>query len=156
MCLTRIRGWVAVIRSRFYYLLAGSYRASGNKYHLVSEYERAVEAYSRAATLDPTYARAYMERWILHWRELDHPRRAVLDLTKAFELDPTLIEARFNRGIAHQQLREYRDAVADFQAYLAVGKHPYWREYAESMLRELPEWVSAAPEGSGPPVDTHA
>lgn len=148
MRLPWIGSWVAVLRSRFYYLLAGSYRHSGNKYHLASEYEHAVEAFTQAVVLDPDFARAYMERGILYWRELDHPRRAVLDLTKAYDLDPTLIEARFNRGIAHQQLREYQEATADFRAYLAEGNHPFWREYAESMLRELPEWMATAPESS--------
>ncbi|MBN1249787.1 MAG: tetratricopeptide repeat protein, partial [Anaerolineae bacterium] len=119
MRLPWIGGWVAVLRSRLYYVLAGSYRHSGNKYSLASEYERAVEAFTQAVALDPAYARAYMERGILFWRELDHPRRAVLDLTKAYDLDPTLIEARFNRGIAYQQLREYQEAIADFEAYLA-------------------------------------
>lgn len=144
MRLARIIGCAqrAVLRSRLYYLLAGMYRHFGNTNHLVSEYERAVEAFTRATTLDPAFARAYLERGILYWRELDLPRRAILDLTRAYELDTKLIEARFNRGIAHQQLREYAEAVADFRAYLAEGKHPHWREYAESMLRELPEWVT--------------
>lgn len=145
MRLPPIRKWIPLLRSRAYYLLAGSYRHMGNRYHLLSEYERAVEAFGCAIGLDPSYARAYMERGILYWREIDHPRRAVLDLTKAYELDPTLIEARFNRGIAHQQLREFREAVEDYEAYLAEGDHRYWREYAESMLRELAEWVDAAP-----------
>ncbi|MCU0520241.1 MAG: tetratricopeptide repeat protein [Anaerolineae bacterium] len=130
-------------RSRYYYLLAGTYRHFGNTNHLVSEYERAVEAFTRAVTLDPAFARAYLERGILYWRELDLPRRAILDLTRAYDLDGTLHEARFNRGIAHQQLREYGEAMADFRAYLEEGKHPYWREYAESMLRELSEWVAS-------------
>ena len=60
---------------------------------------------------------------------------------RALSLDPRLVEAQFNRAIAHQQLREYAEAIADFQAYLAVGEHPYWRVHAELMIRELSEWV---------------
>ena len=146
MRLPPVRTWITLLRSRATYLLAGSYRHFGNKYHLLSEYEHAVEAFGRAIDLDPSFARAYMERGILYWREIDHPRRAILDLTRAYELDPTLIEARFNRGIAHQQLCEYNEAVEDFEAYLAQGDHPHWREYAESMLRELAEWVNATPD----------
>jgi len=75
---------------------------------------------------------------------IDHPRKAIHDLTLAMNLDPRLVEAQFNRAIAHQQLREYAEAIADFQAYLAVGEHPFWREHAESMIRELSEWVPNA------------
>ena len=141
MVMIRIRSWIAILRSRFYYLLAGSHRHFGNKYRMRTEYMSAIDAFTRAILYDPSFARAYMERGILYWRELDHPRRAVLDLTTAHNLDPALIEARFNRGIAHQQLREYEEALADFRAYLAEGDHPYWREYAESMIQELSEWV---------------
>jgi tetratricopeptide (TPR) repeat protein len=126
---------------RVYYFIGASYRYFGNTYGLISEYEHAIDALSRAVTWNPNFAQAYMERGILFWREMDHPRRAIIDLTTAYTLDPSLAEARFNRGIAHQQLREYDQAMADFKAYLATGDHPYWREYAENMVRELQEWV---------------
>ncbi|MGC9522268.1 MAG: tetratricopeptide repeat protein [Anaerolineae bacterium] len=144
-----IRGWISWIVAYFHYLRATSHRHFGNKYSLRSEYEAAIDAFTRAIGRRPGFARAYMERGILYWRELDHPRRAVLDLTTAYDLDPTLAEARFNRGIAHQQLREYEQAVSDFQAYLKDGEHPHWREYAESMIRELSEWVPSSSAGDG-------
>jgi tetratricopeptide (TPR) repeat protein len=130
-----------MISSRFHYFVGISYQYFGNAHSLRSEYEKAISAYSRAIAVDPTYARAYLNRGILYWREIDHPRRAILDLTIAHDLDPALAEAQFNRGIAHQQLREYKEAIRDFQAYLEEGDHPYWREYAESMIQELREWM---------------
>jgi len=136
-----LRQWVHRLQSRFYYMLAASHRHFGNRYGLKREHEQAVEGYTRAIAHNPQHARAYLERGILYWRELDHPRRAVLDLSMAYELDSKLIEALFNRGIAHQQLREYAQAVADYRAYLAEGDHPHWREYAEKMIEELAEWV---------------
>ncbi|MGC9347038.1 MAG: tetratricopeptide repeat protein [Anaerolineae bacterium] len=132
-----------VIASRFHFFIGISYQYFGNAHSLRSEYEKAISAFSRAITADPAYARAYLNRGILYWREMDHPRRAILDLTTAHDLDPSLTEAQFNRGIAHQQLREYQEAIRDFEAYLDEGDHPYWREYAESMIRELREWVPA-------------
>ncbi len=148
--MTTIRKWAAMLLARFYYMLAGSYRHFGNKYGLRAEYEKAIDAFTRAISYKPDYARAYMERGILYWREVDHPRRAILDLTRAFELDPGLSEATFNRGIAHQQLREYEEALTDFRAYLLVGDHLHWREYAQNMIKELVEWVSDAPDGNAP------
>jgi tetratricopeptide (TPR) repeat protein len=136
-----IRRWLHTLVARIYYFIGASYRYFGNTYGLMSEYENAIDALSRAITWNPSFARAYMERGILYWREMDHPRRAIMDLTTAYTLDPSLAEARFNRGIAYQQLREYDRAIVEFKAYLATGNHPYWREYAESMIRELHEWA---------------
>lgn len=133
--------------SRFYYLLAESHRYFGNTYSLKLEQQNAIRALDCAIRHDPHYARAYMERGILYWREMDHPRRAIHDLTTAYDLDPDLIEAKFNRGIAHQQLSEYGEAVADFKAYLAGGKHPYWCEYARNMIQELEAWISEFQDG---------
>lgn len=133
--------WARFLISRYHYLLAASHRHFGNKYGSMEEYDHAVDAFTRAIVYDPSFARAYLDRGILYWRELAHPCRAVLDLTRAYELDDHLAEAVFNRGIAHQEVREYAEAIADYQVYLDTGDHPYWREYAETMIRELTEWM---------------
>ncbi len=135
--MSRLRRGFAWLLARFFFGLATSCRYFGNKHGAQVAYVRAVEAFSRAIAYDVTYASAYLQRGILYWRELNQPRWAVLDLTMAYDLDPNLIEARFNRGIAYQQLRNYEQAISDFQAYLQVGQHPYWREYAENMVLEL-------------------
>ena len=143
----RLTVWLQRLWARLYYVQGGIYRYWGNKYGHRWAHLEAVESFSQALALDPNFARVYLDRGILYWRELDHPRRAIMDLTKAEELDPRLTEARFNRGIAYQQLREYEQAVGDFRAYLAIGDHPYWRQYAERMLVELSEWVRDAEGG---------
>ena len=147
-CLQRC---VRFLLSHCYYLLAVSHRYFGNQYSLAQEHESAVAGFNKAIAYNPAFARAYLQRGILYWRELDHPRRAVLDLTMAYELDSRLIEARFNRGIAHQELREYPEAIADYQAYLGEGDHPHWREYAETMIRELAEWMPGSEDGKQQP-----
>lgn len=137
--------WVRVWRARGYYFTAVMHRYWGNAYGVREEYEQAIDDFTRAIAYDPQYAQAFLDRGILYWRELDHPRRAIQDLTLALTLNPDLHEAIFNRGIAYQQLREYDRAIAEFQAYLAVGEHPHWREYATTMIHELSEWVAPAP-----------
>lgn len=127
-----------------HYLIGIVRRYMGNSSGSRWEYEAAIDAFTRALEWKPDFAQVYLDRGILYWREIDHPRKAIHDLTTAMNLDPRLVEAQFNRAIAHQQLREYAEAIADFQAYLAVGEHPYWREHAESMIRELSEWVPNA------------
>lgn len=135
------RQWFKFLMAHVHYLNGVIHRSIGNSYGSRWEYEAAVDAFNRAVEWKPDFAQVYLDRGILYWRELDHPRRAIHDLTLAMNLDPRLSEAQFNRAIAHQQLREYAEAIADFQAYLAVGAHPFWREHAEFMIRELSEWV---------------
>ncbi len=141
-CLLTLRMWIRRLLARWFYLVGQTYRHLGNRYGIRWYYEMAVDYFTQAIHADPTLARAYLDRGILYWRELDHPRRAILDLTEAHELAPHLTEARFNRGVAHQQLREYAQAIEDYRAYLAEGDHPYWREYAAKMIEELSEWVT--------------
>ncbi len=133
--------WLRWLAARGYYLSGLAHRYWGNARANAPEYEAAVADFTRALTFDPAYAQAYLDRGILYWREINHPRKALLDLDMALTLNPALHEARFNRGVAYQQLGEYARAIAEFQAYLAVGEHPYWREYAEKMVLELGEWV---------------
>ncbi len=142
--------WFWQLKARWYYFRGNMYRHWGNLYGDRQAYETAIDNYTLALNLDPAFATAYLNRGVLYWRELDHPRKAIQDLTRAEELNPRLVEARFNRGIAYQLLREYAQAVADFQKYLTEGRHPYWREYAEKMIVELTEWVP----GSKPPSNT--
>jgi tetratricopeptide (TPR) repeat protein len=132
--------WYKAVLSYIHYSIGLAHRFWGNTHGLQSEYEKAIGQFNRALSYKPDYAKVYLDRGILYWREMDHPRRAIYDLSHALTLDSGLLEALFNRGIAHQQLREYHEAITDFQAYLQEGNHPYWREYAESMIKELEEW----------------
>ena len=133
--------WYNIALSYFHYSIGLAHRYWGNAHGLRSEYEKAIEQFNRALSYKADYAKVYLDRGILYWREMDHPRRAIYDLTQALTLDSRLSEAQFNRGIAHQQLREYDKAIADFHQYLQHGDHPYWREYAASMIKELGEWA---------------
>lgn len=123
--------------ARWYHLRGEAYRHLGNTRGDAWEHWAAVEDFTRAVALDPTLGQAYLDRGILYWRELHEPQKAVADLTAALSVDPRLHEALFNRGVAYQQLGDIAAALADFRAYLRVGTHPYWREYAERMIAEL-------------------
>ena len=142
--LAKLKQWSTALMAYTHYTLGLIHRYMGHAQGDDWEYEAAIDAFTRALDYNPNFARVYLDRGILYWREIDHPRKAIHDLTLAFTLDPGLVEAQFNRGVAHQQLREYTEAIADYEAYLAVGDHPFWREHAESMIRELSEWVPNA------------
>ena len=134
--------WYATALSFAHYNIGLTYRYWANAHGLHPEYEKAIAHFTRALAYKPDNARIYLDRGILYWREINHPRRAILDLSEALELDETLSEAYLNRGIAHQQLREYNEAITDYKQYLEKGDNPHRREYAESMIKELSEWTS--------------
>lgn len=133
--------WIRHLVAYWHYLKGLMHRHWGNTHGLQSEYESALKDFDESLVWDPNFAQVYLVRGIIFWREFNHPQRAVVDLSTAYLLNNNLIEARFNRGVAYQQLEKHAEAITDFEAYLAEGKHPHWREHAESMIKELNEWT---------------
>lgn len=114
-----------------------THRHFGNSYGDLQEYWAAIEDYTRATVLDPSYAEPYYCRGVLYWREIGNHYRAIQDLTRVMELDPTRAEAFFNRGLAYKLHGQPDKAIADLEQYLAEGKDPYWRQAAGRQLAEL-------------------
>ncbi|MDY7042558.1 MAG: tetratricopeptide repeat protein [Chloroflexota bacterium] len=127
------------IQSRFYNLRGSSHRHLGNRYADLAEYDRAVQDFSKAIDLDPSYAEAYYNRGVLYWREFSNHYRAIRDLTRAIELNPQWAEAHFNRGLAYKLHGDRGLAIADFQHYLKIGRDAFWLGAAERQLHELEE-----------------
>jgi tetratricopeptide (TPR) repeat protein len=123
--------------SRFYRRLADAHRHFGNLHGDRQEHLAAVENYTRAVILDPTYAEAYYSRGVLYWREIGNYDRAVQDLTQALTLDPSRAEAFFNRGLAYRLHNEPDKAMADFEQYLVEGTDGFWLEAARRQLEDL-------------------
>ena len=133
--------------SRFFRRLADAHRHLGNRYSSRQEYLAAIEGYTRATILDPTYTDVYHSRGVLYWREFGHHDRAIRDLNRVLELDPSRAEAYFNRAFAYKLLGEYDKAMADFEHYLEVGQDDFWLDAAHRQLAELHEETLAE---SGP------
>ncbi|MGD8625394.1 MAG: tetratricopeptide repeat protein [Anaerolineae bacterium] len=132
---------------------ADAHRHFGNLYGNQEEHWAAIENYTRAVTLDPTYTQAYYSRGVLYWREIGNHYRAIKDLTRVLELDPSWSLAYFNRGLAHRMRRETREALADFARYLDSGSDPFWLEAARRQMDELQEdsgWVRPSSDKDEP------
>jgi lipoprotein NlpI len=89
----------------------------------------AVELASRALTLQPQNARAWLVRGLAHGALREH-EKAVADFNHALELAPTLIIALDHRGSERFKLGQFREALADFDAYLKVRPEEtagHWR-----------------------------
>jgi tetratricopeptide (TPR) repeat protein len=123
--------------SRFYRRLADAHRHFGNLYGDQTQHWAAIEYYTRATILDPTYAQVYFSRGVLYWREVGNHYRAIQDLTRVLELDPNWSRTYFNRGMAHKLRGEPTKAIADFERYLAEGSDEYWLGSARRQLAEL-------------------
>lgn len=123
--------------SRLYRRVADAHRHFGNLYANQSEHWAAIENYTRATILDPTYCQAFFSRGLLYWREIGNYYRAIQDLTQVLELDPTWAEAYFNRGLAFRLHNQPDKAIADFERYLADGADEYWLDSARRQLADL-------------------
>lgn len=97
------------------------------------EYASAVSDYSRALSVNPKFAEAYLERGILLWRELGQTRQAIADFTAALQLRPDWPPALFFRGLAYQGASNYAAAIHDLSTYLE-SDDVSWREAATRQL----------------------
>ncbi len=126
--------WIA---ARLIFVGGTTYRFLANRTHDVDEYQRAVDAFTRAAELDPNFVEAYYSRGILYWRELRNSYRAIRDLTRVMDMLPERAEAWFNRAQAHTMRGDYHLAIADLEHYLSIGRDSGWRTNAETQLALL-------------------
>ena len=83
-----------------------NYFLRGNAYLDGSDYQSAVDDYSKAIELDPHDAVLYNNRGIAH-RCLMETDRAIDDYSKAIELNPQYRDAFNNRGMALSDKSDY-------------------------------------------------
>jgi len=132
--------------ARFLRLLADAHRHFGNLYGSREEYQAAMNNYTRALSLDPSYAQAYYNRGVLYWREFGDCEPAVQDLTSVLELVPSWAQAYFNRALAYKLCGDQERAIRDLERYLQEGTDPFWLEATQKQLAELRE---GTPVGDG-------
>lgn len=72
----------------------------GNKLYINQEYDKAIEAYTKAIALNPNYAKAYNNRGLVYDKKGQYDR-AIEDFNRAIALNPNYAEAYNNRGIAY-------------------------------------------------------
>lgn len=80
----------------------------------------AITDYTKAISLDPNYADAYLSRGIAH-NYLKHYQRAVEDYTKTISLEPNKPYAYDNRGFTYKALGYIQQAKKDWQKACELG-----------------------------------
>lgn len=102
------------------YTWGGLHRYFGNKNNMRSEHEAAVQYFSRAYAIDPTFRRARMERGVLLWRELGRMDEALADFNALLADDPAYGAALLNRAMVYQNQSQYNAALVDLETYLGL------------------------------------
>ena len=79
-----------------------------------SDYQTAVDAFSRAIGMDPNLAQAYVGRATAYVYE-GNVQQAIADFNQALQLDPNMPEALYNRGVLRAQSGDAQGAIRDLQ-----------------------------------------
>ena len=108
-----------------------------------SAYERAVDQFSRAVTVDPDFVEAYLQRGILYWREIQNYHHAIRDMTRVLALDPDRAEALYTRALSYQSRGDFDQAVADLEQFLAQNRDAGLQASAELQLAGVREFQAA-------------
>ena len=95
------------------------YIREGNAYSNNKEYEKALEAYKRAAGINSSQAGAYLGCGNAHQRMEEY--ETVLEAyDRALELDPEYVYAYNGRGNTYKALGEYEKAMSDYDRALEL------------------------------------
>lgn len=102
--------WLAYSDRAFCYLATENYHSAA------ADYKIFLEHYSAGAPTWYNYGIAQ--------RRSNDPQGAVESYTRALELDPSYAEALINRGNAYLDLKQYQEAMDDYNAALKFGEIP--------------------------------
>jgi len=101
---------------------AADYHNQGRAYVREKEYDRALQAFTRAIEKDPEFARAYFDRGLIYLYHHNRDRdRALSDFNKAIEINPKYGNAYVERAMVYLQKKEYDKARADVQQAESLG-----------------------------------
>ena len=78
-----------------------------------SDFDSAIEEYTKAIEADPKFVKAYLNRGIGRSQQKQYDG-AIADFTKVIELDPKNLQAYMSRGAARIFTHELDGAIADF------------------------------------------
>jgi tetratricopeptide (TPR) repeat protein len=95
---------------------AMDYFARGNYAYDIGDCQQAIAAYTKAISLNPSYAQAYNNRAYTNMRMRNY-KDALPDLDKAIQQNPNYIQALMNRGDIHNYYYQInrQAAIADYK-----------------------------------------
>ena len=107
----------------------------GSTYGEKGDYNRAIEAFTKAIDLNPNYAMAYNNRGLTYGKTGDYDR-AIEDYTKAIKLKPDFVEAYYNRGVAYYERREFAQSIENYNKTIDLKP-----DFAEAYYNRGEAWL---------------
>ena len=92
----------------------------GSAYHDEKKFDKAIENYTMAISLNPKYVKAYTNRGNAY-DEKGQPDKAVEDYLKALSIDPHHTDAYFNLGVTYFRKGIFDNAIENFQKACSMG-----------------------------------
>lgn len=94
---------------------------SSSQSERLSYTKKAVEQFSKAIKLNPSYIDAYRRRKECYW-DLGEYDKAINDLNKVLEIDPELQGVWFDLGLIYKELRQFDNAARAFTGAISAKK----------------------------------
>lgn len=108
----------------------------GIDYVREKDHKAAIEEFSMAIEIDPTYSFAYYNRALEYYR-IREPERSLADYNKAMELNPDNPYWTVERGFLHLELGYQEKAIVDLERSIELGLPIDYKQQAEEALAEL-------------------
>ena len=94
----------------------------GYEFSIHKDYDSAIEAYTKAITLNPSASEAYFNRGLAYYRKGQY-YQAIADYDQVIILAPQDSQAYTNRGCAYYANGQYDRAIADFDQAISLDSH---------------------------------
>jgi tetratricopeptide (TPR) repeat protein len=95
------------------------YYNRGVAFFRAGQMDRAIEDYSRAIALDPSYSKAYVNRGFV-FEKISRSDKAIADYDKAVMLNPLDAQTFNNRGAIFEKAGELDKAIADYDKVIEL------------------------------------
>jgi tetratricopeptide (TPR) repeat protein len=108
----------------------------GTLHYNRQEYALAEKHYRRAIEVDPRYALAYFDLGNV-LDETGRVTEAIQTYSTALQLAPTYADAHYNLALAYEKIKEPRNALKHWRAYVKLDTVGPWSVHARSQIQRI-------------------
>jgi tetratricopeptide (TPR) repeat protein len=108
----------------------------GTLHYNRQEYALAEKHYRHAITVDPRYALAYFDLGNV-LDETGRVAEAIQTYSTALQLAPTYADAHYNLALAYEKIKEPRNALKHWRAYVKLDTMGPWSVHARNQIQRI-------------------